>query len=146
MSLRGAAAAERTPVPLRCRGSPPCVVWAARGLPHTESEAPSPVLIHIRGENLGLKRLRAGRPSLDEAWGLLTEARVPVVVVHAGHAPVGTEYTGPAIVARLGAPDYRPFLRMAADYERVAGVAAQGVLGQPGDAIRRAGGGRLAAR
>jgi predicted TIM-barrel fold metal-dependent hydrolase len=72
-------------------------------------------------------------PLLDEVWGLLTEARVPVVV-HAGHAPVGTEYTGPgpfgalmkrypdltAIVAHLGAPDYGPFLRMAADYERVA--------------------------
>jgi predicted TIM-barrel fold metal-dependent hydrolase len=74
-----------------------------------------------------------GDPQLDEAWGLLTEARVPVVV-HAGHAPVGTENTGPgpfgnlmarypeltAIVAHLGAPDYGAFLRMAADYERVA--------------------------
>jgi hypothetical protein len=72
-------------------------------------------------------------PQLDEVWGLLSEARVPVVV-HAGHAPVGTENTGPgpfgslmarypeltAIVAHLGAPDYGPFLRMAADYERVA--------------------------
>ena len=56
------------------------------------------------------------------------------VVVHAGHAPVGTDNTGPgpfgslmarypdltAIVAHLGAPDYGAFLRMAADYERVA--------------------------
>jgi len=56
------------------------------------------------------------------------------VVVHAGHAPVGTENTGPgpfgalmarypeltAIVAHLGAPDYGEFLRLAADYERVA--------------------------
>ena len=72
-------------------------------------------------------------PQLDEVWGLLTEARVPVVV-HAGHAPVGTDNTGPgpfgnlmarypeltAIVAHLGAPDYGAFLRMAADYERVA--------------------------
>ena len=72
-------------------------------------------------------------PQLDEVWGLLAEARVPVVV-HAGHAPVGTENTGPgqfgnlmarypdltAIVAHLGAPDYGAFLRMAADYERVA--------------------------
>jgi uncharacterized protein len=55
------------------------------------------------------------------------------VVVHAGHAPVGTDNTGPgpfgslmarypdltAIVAHLGAPDYGAFLRMAADYERV---------------------------
>jgi len=72
-------------------------------------------------------------PQLDEVWGLLAEARVPVVV-HAGHAPVGTDNTGPgpfgslmarypdltAIVAHLGAPDYGAFLRMAADYERVA--------------------------
>jgi len=58
-------------------------------------------------------------PQLDEVWGLLAEARVPVVV-HAGHAPVGTDNTAPgpfgtlmarypeltAIVAHLGAPDY----------------------------------------
>ena len=74
-----------------------------------------------------------GDPRLDEVWGLLAEARVPVVV-HAGHAPVGTDNTGPgpfgslmarypdltAIVAHLGAPDYGAFVRMAADYERVA--------------------------
>ena len=71
-------------------------------------------------------------PLLDEAWGLLAEAGMPVVV-HAGHAPVGTEYTGPgpfgsllarypaltAIVAHMGAPDYDAFLRLAADHERV---------------------------
>ncbi len=69
---------------------------------------------------------------LDEVWGLLSEARVPVVV-HAGHAPVGTDHTGPApfgalmerypdlaaIVAHLGAPDYGEFLRLAEEYERV---------------------------
>src|SRR5262245_32517639 len=57
-----------------------------------------------------------------------------LLVVHAGRAPVGTEYTGPGpfgalmkrypdltvIAAHLGAPDYGPFLRMAVDYERVA--------------------------
>ncbi len=71
-------------------------------------------------------------PQLGEVWGLLAEAGVPVVV-HAGHAPVGTDHTGPgpfgtlmakypaltAIVAHLGAPDYGEFLRLAADYERV---------------------------
>ncbi len=69
---------------------------------------------------------------LDQVWGLLGEARVPVVI-HAGHAPVGAEYTGPgpfgalmkrypdltAIVAHMGAPDYGEFLRLAADYQRV---------------------------
>jgi cytosine/adenosine deaminase-related metal-dependent hydrolase len=72
-------------------------------------------------------------PQLEPVWGLLAEAGVPVVV-HAGHAPVGTEHTGPepfgqllmrhrrltAIVAHMGAPDYEAFLRLAADYERVA--------------------------
>ncbi|MFC0504787.1 amidohydrolase family protein [Micromonospora costi] len=71
-------------------------------------------------------------PALDAVWGLLADAGTPVVV-HAGHAPVGTAYTGPdpfadllarhpgltAVVAHLGAPDYRAFLDLAATYERV---------------------------
>jgi uncharacterized protein len=72
-------------------------------------------------------------PLLEPVWGQLAETGVPVVV-HAGHAPVGTDHTGPgpfgsllarhpgltAIVAHMGAPDYAAFLRLAADYERVA--------------------------
>lgn len=72
-------------------------------------------------------------PQLVPVWGLLAEAGLPVVV-HAGHAPVATAYTGPqpfgtllarhpkltAIVAHLGAPDYQPFLDLAERYERVA--------------------------
>lgn len=71
-------------------------------------------------------------PELDDVWGLLAEAGVPVVV-HAGHAPVGTAYTGPepfaallsrhprlhAVVAHLGAPDYLAFLDLAESHERV---------------------------
>ncbi|MET8232178.1 amidohydrolase family protein [Micromonospora sp. NPDC005298] len=71
-------------------------------------------------------------PSLDPVWGMLADAAVPVVV-HAGHAPVGTTHTGPepfaallarhprlsAVVAHLGAPDYRAFLDLAETYERV---------------------------
>jgi len=71
-------------------------------------------------------------PLLDEAWSLVSDARIPVVV-HAGHAPVGTDHTGPypfgqlmerypeltVIVAHLGAPDYGPFLDLAERYERV---------------------------
>jgi predicted TIM-barrel fold metal-dependent hydrolase len=74
----------------------------------------------------------ATAPELDGVWGLLADAGVPVVV-HAGHAPVGTAHTGPdpfaellarhpglpAIVAHLGAPDYLPFLKLAEKYERV---------------------------
>jgi uncharacterized protein len=73
-----------------------------------------------------------GDPRLDEVWGLLAEAGIPVVV-HAGHAPVGNEHTGPgpfgavlarhpglaAIIAHMGAPDYEAFLRLAAGHERV---------------------------
>jgi predicted TIM-barrel fold metal-dependent hydrolase len=72
-------------------------------------------------------------PLLEPVWGQLADAGIPVVV-HAGHSPVGTEHTGPgpfgallarhpgltAIVAHMGAPDYEAFLRLAADYERVA--------------------------
>ncbi len=71
-------------------------------------------------------------PRLDEVWGLLAGAAVPVVV-HAGHAPVGTQHTGPgpfgtvlarhpgltAIIAHMGAPDYEAFGRLAERYERV---------------------------
>jgi uncharacterized protein len=75
---------------------------------------------------------RPDDPLLDPAWGLVAEAGIPVVV-HAGHAPVGTDNTGPgpfgdllarfpgltAVVAHMGAPDYEAFLQLAADHERV---------------------------
>ncbi|GIF72640.1 amidohydrolase family protein [Asanoa siamensis] len=72
-------------------------------------------------------------PLLDEVWGLLAEAQVPVVV-YAGSGPVAHGHTGPgpfgavlarhprlrAIIAHLGAPEYVDFLRLAEDYEGVA--------------------------
>jgi uncharacterized protein len=72
-------------------------------------------------------------PLLDPVWGMLADAGTPVVI-HTGHAPVGTRYTGPGpfaellrnhpalpvIVAHLGAPDYEEFLRLAQAHERVA--------------------------
>ncbi|PGH41076.1 amidohydrolase [Micromonospora sp. WMMA1996] len=71
-------------------------------------------------------------PALDAVWGLLADAGVPVVV-HAGHAPVGTAHTGPepfaallarhprlaTVVAHLGAPDYVAFLDLADRYAEV---------------------------
>lgn len=71
-------------------------------------------------------------PLLDEVWGRLEDAGVPVVV-HAGSGPVPTTFTGPepfaevlrahprltAIIAHLGAPDYREFLALAERFERV---------------------------
>ena len=72
-------------------------------------------------------------PLLDPVWGLLNDAGTPVVI-HAGHAPAGTDFTGPGpitellsrhpdlplVIAHLGAPDYAEFLTLAGKYERVA--------------------------
>ncbi|WP_281171273.1 amidohydrolase family protein [Arthrobacter castelli] len=72
-------------------------------------------------------------PILDEAWGLLAEAGVPVVI-HIGSGPVPRGgATGPdklegvlrrhpnltAVVAHLGAPEYAEFLDLADRYPRV---------------------------
>ena len=69
--------------------------------------------------------------TLDPVWGLLAEAGTPVVV-HAGSGPVPTEFTGPepmravlerhprltAVIAHMGAPEYREFLELAERFER----------------------------
>lgn len=71
-------------------------------------------------------------PLLDPVWTQLAEAGTPVVV-HAGHAPVGNDYTGHAssrrvlerhpdltmVVAHMGAPDFDEFLALAERFERV---------------------------
>jgi hypothetical protein len=71
-------------------------------------------------------------PVLDDAWGLLAEARVPVVT-HCGSGPVAGRFTGPApiarllarhpalrlVVAHLGMPEYGEFMTLA---ERHPGV------------------------
>jgi uncharacterized protein len=65
-------------------------------------------------------------PLLDEAWGLLAAAGVPVVT-HCGSGPVPARYTGPGpaarllarhprlrlVVAHLGMPEYAEFLALA---------------------------------
>lgn len=72
-------------------------------------------------------------PGLDDVWGLLAEAGVPVVV-HASSVPVPGGYVGAepigevlrrhprlrAIIAHLGMPEYDPFFALAERYERVA--------------------------
>jgi hypothetical protein len=70
---------------------------------------------------------------LDDVWGLLAEAGVPVVV-HIGSGPVPRDgFTGPdkldgvlrrhpslvAVVAHMGSPEYAEFLEVAARYPRV---------------------------
>ncbi|GLF95805.1 amidohydrolase family protein [Streptomyces yaizuensis] len=71
-------------------------------------------------------------PSLDPVWGLLADARVPVVT-HCGSGPVPGRHTGPGpmarllarhprlliVVAHLGMPEYTDFLDLA---ERHPGV------------------------
>ncbi|MDQ1687485.1 MAG: uncharacterized protein QOK42_460 [Frankiaceae bacterium] len=71
-------------------------------------------------------------PALDEVWGLLAEAQVPVVV-HVGGGPVPGEFTGPgpfgevlarhpalpAVIAHLGMPDVDEFCDLAGRYDNV---------------------------
>jgi hypothetical protein len=69
---------------------------------------------------------------LDEVWGLLAEAGIPVVV-HAGSGPVPGKFTGPgpfgevqgrhprlrSIIAHMGMPQEREFTDLALRYESV---------------------------
>ena len=71
-------------------------------------------------------------PLLDEAWGLLAEAGVPVVT-HCGSGPVARRFTGPGpvsallrrhpglrlVVAHLGMPQYAEFLALAERHDRL---------------------------
>ncbi|HJQ02940.1 MAG TPA: amidohydrolase family protein [Jatrophihabitans sp.] len=71
-------------------------------------------------------------PLLDEAWGLLAEAGVPVVV-HCGSGPIPGAHTGPgpiglvlrrhpaltAVIAHAGAPEYAEHLALAVRYRNV---------------------------
>lgn len=111
-------------------------LWSATFYP--EPEAASYVAAGIAaGVEIWKVHVQVGEfdlddPLLDPAWGLLAEAATPVVV-HAGHAPVGNDFTGPAplrrvlarhprltvVVAHLGAPDYLDFLDLLATHDRV---------------------------
>ena len=71
-------------------------------------------------------------PWLDDVWGQLADAGVPVVV-HCGGGPVPGPFTGPGptgevlarhpsltvVVAHLGMPEYEEFLALAERYPRV---------------------------
>jgi hypothetical protein len=68
-------------------------------------------------------------PELDEVWGLLAEAAVPVIV-HAGSGPVANGYTGPGpfgdvmarhpgLTAIIGAPEFDGFFALAQRHDRV---------------------------
>jgi uncharacterized protein len=95
-------------------------------------------------------------PVLDAAWGLLEDARVPVVI-HAGSGPHGGAFTGPApvqqllarhpglmlVIAHAGMPEYAEFTRLALRYEgvhldttMVGTDYAQALAPVPGDVLR----------
>ena len=71
-------------------------------------------------------------PLLDEVWGVLADAAIPVVT-HCGSGPVPGAFTGPgpfgevlarhpsltAVIAHLGTPEYAEFLGLAQRYGRV---------------------------
>ncbi|WP_019360010.1 amidohydrolase family protein [Streptomyces sp. AA1529] len=71
-------------------------------------------------------------PALEEVWGLLADAGVPVVT-HCGSGPVPGAFTGPGpigavlerhprlrlVVAHLGMPEYTEFLALAARHPEV---------------------------
>jgi hypothetical protein len=71
-------------------------------------------------------------PLLDDAWGMLASAAVPVVV-HAGSGPTAGAFTGPGpigdvlarhpglrmVMAHMGMPEYDEFIGLAERYEHV---------------------------
>lgn len=71
-------------------------------------------------------------PLLDDVWGVLAEAGVPVVT-HAGSGPVPGAFTGPGpfaevlaahprlpvVLAHMGMPEYAQFLDLAQAYDQV---------------------------
>ena len=71
-------------------------------------------------------------PLLDEAWAVLADAGVPVVL-HAGSAPLAGEFTGPGavaevlrrhpdlvlVIAHLGMSEYHAFADLVESYDRV---------------------------
>jgi predicted TIM-barrel fold metal-dependent hydrolase len=71
-------------------------------------------------------------PLLDQAWGVLADARIPTVI-HAGSAPRPGEFTGPEpvaallqrhpelvlVIAHLGMSEYHAFADLAETYEGV---------------------------
>jgi predicted TIM-barrel fold metal-dependent hydrolase len=112
---------------------PECL-WSATFYPEPEAATYVPALV---GQGVEVFKLHAqvgefalDDPLLDEPFGVLEDAGVPVVV-HVGSGPVGNAFTGPqflaallrnhprlrVVVAHLGAPEYAEFLGLAERYE-----------------------------
>ena len=108
------------------RSTPDCLATATF---YPEPDAGDYVEAAIRGGTRVFKaHVQVGRyepndPLLDHVWGVIEDARVPVVI-HCGSGPVPGGYTGPEpirrllrryprlrlIVAHLGMPEYTDFL------------------------------------
>lgn len=114
----------------------PEAVWSATFYPEPEAGAYVADLV-ARGVEIFKVHQQVGGfhlddPLLEPVWGTLEDAGTPVLV-HAGSGPVGTEFTGPAsmarllaahprltiVVAHLGAPECLDFAALAARHERV---------------------------
>ena len=111
-------------------------LWSGTFFPEPEAEAYVEALVadgvEIFKVHVQVGEFHLDDPLLDPVWGILAEAGTPVVI-HAGGAPVGNDFTGPAplarvlerhprlaaIVAHMGAPECAEFLGLAETYERV---------------------------
>jgi predicted TIM-barrel fold metal-dependent hydrolase len=82
--------------------------------------------------HLQVGRYDPNDPLLDDVWGAIDDARVPVVI-HCGSGPVPGEYTGPEpirrllrrhpglqlIVAHMGMPEYAAFFDICEEWQQV---------------------------
>ncbi len=105
---------------------------------YPEPQAAQYVSAAIRaGARVFKAHLQVGRydpndPLLDEVWGVIDDARVPVVI-HCGSGPVPGEFTGPEpirrlmrrhprlrlIIAHLGMPEYAAFMDICEQFEHI---------------------------
>lgn len=117
------------------RGTPDCL---ATGTFYPEPTAPGYVDDAIAaGVEVFKAHIQVGGydpndPLLDDVWGAIEDAAVPVVI-HCGSGPVPGEFTGPApigrllhrhprlalIVAHMGMPEYAEFLDLAEQFDAV---------------------------
>ncbi|MCW2782974.1 MAG: amidohydrolase 2 [Marmoricola sp.] len=116
-------------------GEVPECLWSATFYPEPEAPAYVAELVEAGIEvfkiHVQVGEFHLDDPLLDDVWGLLEDAGTPIVI-HAGSGPVGNEYTGPAalarvlrqhprltaIVAHMGAPEFREFHELAETHER----------------------------
>jgi predicted TIM-barrel fold metal-dependent hydrolase len=111
-------------------------LWSATFYPEPEAAAYVERLVadgvEIFKVHVQVGEFHLDDPLLDPVWGSLEDAGTPIVI-HAGGAPVGNDFTGPAsmarvlerfprlaaVIAHMGAPDLVEFLELAETHERV---------------------------